>query len=309
MSRPRSLLADYTVYLLVRILVCVIQALSLSAARALAAGLAWLAYRLDRRHREVARDNLRRAFPGRYTDAEVERLVRQVYRHFCTMLIEIIHLPRRLHTTNWRRHLDLGQGREVIDCLLSGRPVLIVTGHFGNWEMAGYALGLLGFTTHAIARDLDNRFLDRFLRSFREKTGQGILSKSGDFESIQAVLGGGGVIATLADQDAGQRGLFVDFFGRPASTHKAVALLALEHRAPLVVVGTPKVAEPLLYRVQVADVIYPEEYEGRPDAVRAITERYTAALERVIRQVPGQYFWLHRRWKHQPQTRKGKRAA
>src|SRR5262249_48025481 len=108
MSRPRSLLADYAVYLLVRVFVCVVQALSLNAARALARGLAWLASRIDRRHREVAGDNLRQAFPGRYTGAEVEKLIRQVYHHFCTMLIEIIHLPRRLHPTNWRRHLDMG---------------------------------------------------------------------------------------------------------------------------------------------------------------------------------------------------------
>src|SRR5436853_229694 len=90
MSKPRSLIADYAVYLVARLLVCVIQALSPAAARRFAAGLAWLAYRLDRRHREVARDNLRRAFPGRYDDAELEAVVRSVYRHFSTLLIEII---------------------------------------------------------------------------------------------------------------------------------------------------------------------------------------------------------------------------
>ena len=117
------------------------------------------------------------------------------------------------------------------------------------------------------------------------------------------------MIGTLADQDAGQRGLFVDFFGRPASTHKAVALLALEYGVPLVVLGTPRVGEPMRYRVCVEDVILPEEYANRPDAVKAITQRFTSALERVIRRHPEQYFWLHRRWKHQPQAKKGKRAA
>src|SRR6516162_300607 len=131
--------------------------------------------------------------------------------------------------------------------MLSGRPVMIVTGHFGNWEMAGYGLGLLGFTTHAIARRLDNPYLDAFLGTFRKKTGQTILAKDGDFDRIQAVLKANGALATLADQDAGQRGLFVDFFGRPASTHKAIALLALEHRVPLAVTGTYKVSEPMNY--------------------------------------------------------------
>ena len=162
--------------------------------------------------------------------AAADRLVRDVYRHFFALLIDIMHAPRRLHPCNWRRHVDLTIGPALVQALLSGRPVLLVTGHFGNWEVAGYVLGLLGFTTYAIARPLDNPYLDAFLRRFRERTGQKILDKNGDFDRIQDVLAAGGVLATLGDQDAGPRGLFVDFFGRPASTHKAVALLALEHR-------------------------------------------------------------------------------
>jgi KDO2-lipid IV(A) lauroyltransferase len=309
MARPRSLINDYLVYLVIRLFVAVVQMLSLDVARRFAEGLAWLAYRLDRRHRLVALENLRHAFPGRYTDAELDELVSRVYRHFCNLVIEIIHLPRMLHPNNWRHHLDLEEGRTIVAYLLSGRSVLIVTGHFGNWELAGYALGLLGFRTHAVARPLDNPFLDDFLRRFREKTGQKLLAKHGDFVQMQKLLDSGGVIATLGDQDAGQRGLFVDFFGRPASTHKAVALLALEHRTPLIVVGTPKIGEPMRYGVVVEEVILPEDYEGRPDAVRAITQRFSHALERVIRRYPEQYFWLHRRWKHQPQAKKSRRAA
>lgn len=308
MAKPRSAVVDFGVYLLVRLAVCVIQAFSLPAARKFSGALAWLAYRVDRRHREVARENLRHAFPGRYTEAELRQVVQAVYHHFCTVLVEIIHMPRKLHVNNWLRHLTAKNSRPFVDALLSGRPLLIVTGHFGNWEMAGYVLGLLGFTTHAIARPLDNRYLDDFLRRFREKTGQKILAKHGDFEHMQALLDGGGVIATLADQDAGRRGVFVDFFGRPASTHKAIALLALEHRVPLAVTGTYKIGQPMNYEIVTEDVIYPEDYDDSPDAVRAITQRFTSALERLVRLAPEQYFWLHRRWKHQPQAKKGKAA-
>src|SRR5439155_11421940 len=171
------------------------------------------------------------------------------------------------------------QADVLLDQMLSGRPLLFLTGHFGNWELGGFMLGALGFQTNAIARTLDNPFVDHFLRvRFREKTGQQVLSKDGDFERIQRVLAEGGALATLADQDAGRRGLFVDFFGRPASTHKAVALLALEHQAPLVVIGTAKVAQPLHYAVLVEDVILPEHYASRADAVKRITPRFTPAL-------------------------------
>ncbi len=266
----------------------------------LAAGLAWLAYHMDRRHRRVAINNLQHAFPGRWNLVQVDRIVRATYRHFCGVILEIIHLPRRLNPYNWVSYLEIPPNRRLVESLLSGRPLLLVTGHFGNWEMAGYVLGLLGFTGHAVARPLDNPFLDEYLRRFREKTGQKLLAKHGDFDKMQSILDHAGILATLADQDAGPRGLFVNFFGRPASTHKAVALLALEHRVPLLVIGARKIAEPMRYELVVEEHILPEDYVDRPDAILAITQRFTTALERIVRMAPEQYFWLHRRWKHQP---------
>ena len=307
--KQRSKPLDFLIYLVVRFLVCVIQALSYRAACCLADGLAWLAYHLDRRHRLVADDNLKHAFGEQYNAAQRDRMVRAVYRHFCRLVVEMIHIPRGLSVASWRQRLELVRGDRIVGGLLAGRPLLIVTGHFGNWEMAGYALGLFGFTTYAIARRIDNPYLDRFLARFRQRTGQAILDKNDDYDRITRVLQTGGVIATLGDQDAGQKGLFVDFFGRPASTHKAVALLALEFNVPMLVVGTPKVGEPMKYQIVAEDLILPEEYAGRPDAVRAITQRFTSALERLVRRHPEQYFWLHRRWKHQPAARKSRKAA
>jgi Kdo2-lipid IVA lauroyltransferase/acyltransferase len=304
MSRKQSAPMQYAIYLAIRFVVALIQALPFRSTNGVAGCLAWLLYRVNRRHREVARDNLKQAFGSSWGDAAIDRTVRGVYFHFARMLLEILHAPRRLCTHNWRNHIELVGARDIVDGLLSDRPLLIVTGHFGNWEIAGYALGLLGFKTYAIARTLDNPYLDQFLRKFRQKTGQRLLAKKGDFDQMQEILKEGGVIATLADQDAGQRGLFVDFFGRPASTHKAVALMALEFQAPMVVVTAPNLGQPLHYSIRVQELIRPEDYASKPGAVKALTERFTAALERGIRQAPGQYFWLHRRWKHQPARRR-----
>jgi KDO2-lipid IV(A) lauroyltransferase len=167
--------------------------------------------------------------------------------------------------------------------------------------MAGYVTGVVGLRTYAIARILDNPYLHRFLLKFRQKTGQTILSKTGDFDRITAVLESGGVIATLGDQDAGAKGLFVDFFNRPASTHKAVALLSLQYDAPMVILGVPRIGWPMKFRWEIEEVIDPRSYAGRrASAVKAITVRFTLAMERLIRRHPEQYFWLHRRWKNQP---------
>jgi Kdo2-lipid IVA lauroyltransferase/acyltransferase len=301
-NKSRRQLADFAVYLVVRVVVCVLQAVPLRVALGFANWLAAIAYRLDRRHREVALDNLRHAFPDRCADpAECDRLVRGCYRHFVTMVVEIACLPRRIHIHNWRKFVTPIQFDRFAHRLLDNRPFLIVTAHFGNWEVAGYATGVTGLRTYAIARVLDNPHLERFLKQFRQKTGQTILSKSGDFDRIAAALEGGGALSTLGDQDAGPRGLFVDFFGRPAATHKAVALMSLQFDAPMVVVGVPRVGTPIKYEVEVGDVIDPRDYrQRRTDAVRAMTIRFTRAIEQLARKHPEQYFWLHRRWKHQP---------
>lgn len=308
MTKIRSPIADFLVYFIVRAAVCLIQMLTDRAARGLGQCFGALAYALDKRHRAVANNNLRHAFPE-LDDAARDRLVRGTFRHFATLIVEIARMPRKLHLRNWRDYGDLVGGDKVVAAMTSGRPVMIVTGHYGNWELAGYALGLLGFHTHAVARPLDNPYVDDYLRRFRERTGQRVLAKKGDFDEMQKLMQAGGVLATLADQDAGPRGLFVDFFGRPASTHKAIALMAIEYKVLLVVAGVPKVAQPMHYHVMIEDVIDPIDYADRPDAVKAITQRYSSALEQLIRRHPEQYFWLHRRWKHQPQARIRKQAA
>src|SRR5262249_35703481 len=152
--------------------------------------------------------------------------------------------------------------------------------------------------THAIARPLDNPYADAFLRRFREHTGQKVLAKHGDFDQMQKVLATGGIMMTLGDQDAGQRGLFVDYFNRPASTHKAIALLALEYNGPMFVMAGPPRPNGAGggHDIWGGDVIFPEEYQGWPGGGRAIPQRYASALEGMVRRCPEQYFWLHRRW-------------
>lgn len=294
---------DYLVYLAVRLVVGVCQALSVEQSYRFADVLAAILYRVDRRHREVGLENLRLAFGDRYSEAERDAIVRGVYRHFCRMLMEMMHIPRKLHPTTWRDRITLAGHRPVVDRLLKGGPLIMLSGHFGNWEMAGYLFGVFGFQPYSVARALDNPHLDRFLRAFRERTGQKMIPKKGGYDEVLRVLRGGGVLSFLADQDAGERGIFVDFFGRPASTHKSIAILALEHRAPVVVGYARRVGPGFRYEVGCDTLIEPDEFTGTADDARLLTQRYTAALEALIRRDPEQYLWLHRRWKHQPKPR------
>lgn len=308
MAKRRSRVADYLVYLLVQGVVAILQALTVEMGQQLAKGLAWLAYHIDRRHRLVAMDNLRQALPELTNETALKRYVLRVYEHFALMIIEMVHLPRKLHPHNWRNLLELAQSEALVQALLNQHAKLIVTGHYGNWEMAGYALAMFGFRSFAIARPLDNPYLDRLVRRFRQKTGQQLLAKKGELDRIEMILEGGGIVCTLGDQDAGQNGLFVNFFGRPASTHKAIALLAIRHQATLIVAAARRLNRCLHYRLEVTDIIDPSEYADNPKAVQLITQRFTEAFERLIRLDPTQYLWLHRRWKHQPKPKVRKAA-
>jgi len=312
MAKARNRTVDYLIYLIVRVMVALIQAVPREWAFSFAGTLAWVVHAVDKRHRKVAAENLVFAFPELYAHhetnpeqaAKLKEHIRAVYNHFCLLLVEIILLPRILRPHNWRTYLELDRPDTVIPMLLEDKPLILVTSHHGNWEIGGYLMGLVGIPSYAIARVLDNPYLEKFLLDFRERTGQKILAKKGDFELIEEVLSKGGKLATLADQDAGPKGVFVDFFGRPASTHKAVAFLALEYKVPMLVVGTPRVGKPLHYRIEIEDIIHPDEYLERPDGCKALTERFTRALERIIRRHPEQYLWLHRRWKHAPPVKK-----
>jgi KDO2-lipid IV(A) lauroyltransferase len=303
MKAPRNRVLDYAVYLLVRGVVATCQAIPIGVCYRLADGLAWLAYQIDRRHRQVALENLRHAFGDAWTDAERDRVVRAVYRHFLRMVMEMLHIPRALHLETWRDHVELGGQGPILDRFLDGGPMILVTGHFGNWEMMGYLFGLYGFPSSTIYRPLDNPYLDRYIKEFRGATGQQLIPKKGGSEQMVAVLEGGGLLSALADQDAGAKGLFVDFFGRPASTFKALALMAIQYQAPIAVGGARRIGPGFRYEIHCEELIEPAEWACVPDPVRWITQRYTSALERLIRRSPEQYLWLHRRWKHQLQPR------
>ncbi len=136
-----SPLLQGVVYLGTRLVICLFQTLSHDLARTFITILTWIAYAVDRRHRLIGLENLRQAFPGRYSEAELDAMVFATYRHFFTLLIEVTQLPRKVHRQNTGNHFDLGRDEQTILSLLkSDRPLLIVTAHFGNWELAGYGL-------------------------------------------------------------------------------------------------------------------------------------------------------------------------
>ncbi|MBI2805989.1 MAG: lysophospholipid acyltransferase family protein [Planctomycetes bacterium] len=308
MPKQRRWWLDYGLYVVLRLVGCILLAMPLEAALWLIRVLASIACAVDHRHRQVALENLRQSFPGVYTEEQLHQLTAGVYQHFGIMLLELLLIPRRMGSRRWREELVETFSPELRQALDSGRPILITTAHYGNWELTAFILRFYGKIAHIVARPMDNPFLDDMMTRFRECLGHKVLSKHGDLARMREILAAGGTLCTLADQSAGHRGLFVDFFGRPASTHKVIAYLARRTRALVLVGGAQSLGKPLKYTVRTTDIIDPDDYAKHPDPVFAITQRMTHAVEKLIRFDPRQYLWLHQRWKYRPPVAKSAAA-
>lgn len=299
---------DYCVYLFIRALLALVQAVPLSVCERGAELLATLFARVLRIRQNTVDENLRIAFPE-LTAPERSAIGWRMWKHLFLMSAEIAHTPRKVHRTNWRDHSNIVNLELFVRTLLSGRPLVVISAHYGNFELGGYLMGLFGFPTYTVARELDNRYLDRWVNEFRGRTGQYMLSKRGSGAEIKQVLDAGGILTLLGDQSAGKKGCWVQFFGRPASTHKAVSLFSLGSDAPTMVSYARRLGEPLHYEVGPKAICDPLEPSFELRSVPLLAQWYTDELENLIRESPDQYWWLHRRWKGQPTERAKKRSA
>lgn len=291
-----------------RVFVSLVRALSLETCHALSRLLAIILYDWVRFRRDVVEENLQIALPGQ-TPTQRRGVAIAMWEHLLLMSVEIIHAPRKIHDTNWRKFFHIEGLRQLVDTLLQPRPRVVVTAHFGNFEIAGYITGLLGFRTHTVARTIDNPYIDSYINRFRECTGQYILPKVGSSPQADTVLQTNGTLVLLGDQHAGGRGCWVDFMGRPASCHKALALFTLMSGAPMVAVYCKREGRPMKFELGLAGIIDPQVPCAELAGVKQLTQWYNHVLEREIRRSPHQYWWVHRRWRGEPLGKKRNAAS
>ena len=132
--------------------------------------------------------------------------------------------------------------------------------------------------------------------------GQKIIDKKGAAKLMGKAASTGATLCFIADQDAGKKGIFVDFFGRKASTYKSIGLIAITNNIPIVVGYSRRIGNRFYFELGVNRIIFPEEWADKEDPLKWITAEYTKAIENFVREDPSQYWWLHRRWKHRPKT-------
>jgi KDO2-lipid IV(A) lauroyltransferase len=301
--KKHNLLTDYILYIILRILIIFVYFFDVETNLKAACFFGRLLWRFYRRGRERALDNLHASFPEK-SEQWIRQTGRRSFEHIAMLGIDVLFTPRIVKKHNWRDYSRYKNVERAKWLMQEKKGLLMITGHYGNFEIIGYLMGLFGFDIYAIARPLDNRFINKYLYDVRQRAGQKIIDKKGAVELMEKISSDGATLCFIADQDAGPKGLFVDFFGRKASTYKSIGLLAIANNIPIVVGYSRRIDNHFYFEIGATRIIMPEEWADKDDPLKWVTAEYTKAIEEFVRQDPSQYWWVHRRWKHQPKEGK-----
>ncbi len=294
----RVSLAHRAEYGAVRAAVGLLGAVPLAAARRVGELTGMIGYAPLGIRRTVVLRQIAAAFPG-VDERGVRRLARGAYAHLGRVAVETALLP----SLDREEILQLFSGADGFDAVLrahaAGRGVILITGHLGNWELAGAYVAARGIPIEAITRRMNNPLFDQYLTRTRERSGMRVIRDADAVKRTPRALREGHAVAFVADQGVlGLASTFVPFFGRPAKTPRGPAVFAIRSEVPVFSAAAVREGDGR-YRFLVAPV--PLASTGDRDAdVDTVVARYTAILESWVRRYPEQYFWHHRRWKRQP---------
>lgn len=281
-------------YAAVAVLRAVIAVCPDRVVRAIGTGIGLTFWAVDRGHRRLAFRQLQAAFPSK-SAAECRRITRRTFAHFGRSLTILLKFST-LTPDQIRARITVDGDDRVRQALAGGKGALLVTGHFGFWEVQGIGHPLVLPPMSVLARRLDNPYLHDLLERVRTSTGNHVIYRRGAVRRVLRALQENEAIAILIDQhiqpvDA----VTVTFFGRPASTTSAAAALALRTGAPVIplfCLPTPDGRYRLVYEHPVEPPL-----AGTPDPVTEFTQRCTDVLEMYVRRNPDLWLWMHRRWR------------
>ncbi len=281
-------------YAAVRATAFLVGLLPLRLALAFGSALGAFAWLVLRVRRGVVLTNLELAFPGS-DEAWRRRTALRSYVNVGRFVMELAR-QERLGPKWLERHVGVAD-REALERVRAGGGALLITGHFGNWELMGVALAhFLGDVSFLVGRQ-SNPYVDRWINHLRSSMGITLYGKRSAVRGVVDSLGRGGYVCWLSDQDARDAGIMVDFFGRAASTPRGAALFSVKRNAPVVPVFLERTGGGPNHRLIVGEPIRPPEGLPAAEAELAVTREYTRRIEEAVRERPDMYWWAHRRWK------------
>lgn len=283
----------YVEYYFLKTLETVFNLFSLGISRRIGMCIGRIAYLVDRSHRLIARENLCAVFKNKKLQ-EIDKIIKRVYLNLGQSLAEFFYIPW-INRGFVDKFVEI-KGKEYMDrALAQGRGVINVVGHFGNWELINPIYRVFDYPLTAVAYPQNNKLTNEVINQYRTSTGAVIVSNEEPYKNLVEILRKGRLLSLVADQDAGDHGIFVDFLGKQASTAKGPAILALRTPAPIII--TCLVRKGSGYQMIMSEPLEIVKTGNWKEDVLINTRLWCKVLEDHIQQYPDQWFWLHRRWK------------
>ena len=296
-------LGDGVVYLVLRAVLAFIGFLPRSAAVRFSLFLSAVDYHLAPLRRSIVMDNLALAFGSDKSgdksegksDDELRSIAKRFYSNMGLFVAEFARM-RNLDERYVEEKVTFRGLNHIDDALAKGKGVVLLTAHFGNWELLGAVLALKGYRLSTVARPLGNRFLNGYLDRTRLVYGNGVIEKKRAIRRMMELLREGRIVGILLDQRTNlKEGVMVDFFGRPAPTSKGLAAVVARTSTPVVPVFMLR-EDATRFVVECAA---PVETVSTGDAEADVAEntaRFTRVIESYIRRRPDHWLWFHSRW-------------
>ena len=286
-------------YFLIRKIDLIARVVSLKTAHHIGDLIGDLFYFIIRTRKQVALTNLKQTFSGEKSEKELKQILRNNYRHFGRVLMEFARMPL-FNRNNVLQQIPIHNIEYIEELINQQNGVLILTGHFGNWEYLAAALANIGPQLYCVFKQQKNLAVDNIIKQLRIDIGLLPLKvKGGAASGVIRALKQKEMALIVIDQDAGKKGKFIDFLGRPASTTDGAAAIAIRYNIPVILAfgirGKNGLIKVFLHKFLDVNKLSDNE-EGRIQFLK----EYNKILEKYIRKYPEQWFWLHRRWKTRP---------
>jgi KDO2-lipid IV(A) lauroyltransferase len=290
-------------YLPIRILYELLRLIPLKISKILACFLALILQYVIKYRRNVIENNLKNAFPEYRTD-QIKSILNQAYKNFFILWIEILQ--------NWRLNKEFIEKNivpnnwEVVErAKREGKGLILLTGHLGNFEWFGHYIAIKLGTFYAIQKRIKNPYVNNFIVRIRERYGMKLIYTDEAMKKCLSVLKKNKIVGIVGDQDFGRRGIFVNFFNKPASTAVGPAVLHLRTKSPLIMCISIRkdIGKFDYYFERIPDV---NSNEINEETIYTITQIHTSILEKWIRKYPEQWLWTHRRWMTKPDVSQNK---
>jgi KDO2-lipid IV(A) lauroyltransferase len=282
----------------VKLLIALPRVLPMRTSVRLGGALGLFFFDVVRMRRRVTLENLDLAFGETLAPAEKIRIGRRSYVNFAKSIVEFASFGR-LRGEDFRRLVRFEGIEHLREPLARGKGIVAVTGHLGSWELLGAGVADRGFPVDFLVGEQSNSLVNDVMNGLRRSAGIGIIERGVAARGVFEALRAGRIVALLADQDARRAGLFVDFFGAPASTFQGPAQFAYRTLSPIVCCAIARSADDT-HDVTLFEPLYPRAGSDRDAEILRLTREHVRILEECVRRHPEDYFWAHRRWKTRP---------